>query len=88
MAETPIERSSDRTRFEGIDIRAKVRESQRFWNSPEGKKRAAELEKRKLESIRRNRGKTKFPALAKRGGTKPAIGPLAEVADMKARLGI
>lgn len=83
MAET-IERSSDRYRFWNVDIRAKVRESKKFWASPAGKKRRAELDR---EARNRKRIPPKYPELARRSGTKPAIAPLEEVKDWAARLG-
>ena len=75
-----IERSTDSGKLTTTDIRAKVRESRAFWDSPAGK-----AEQRRLDAARekRNRG-VKFPELA-RAGTRPAIN---EVADWNARLGL
>lgn len=38
-----IERSNQRGKFTEGDLRARVRESREYWNSPTGQRRAAEL---------------------------------------------
>ena len=75
------ERSNDANKFTATELRAKVRESREFWASPAGK-----AEQRRLDAAREKRGRgVKFPELAQRAGTRPAIN---EVADWNARLGL
>lgn len=77
-----IERSNSPGRFSDAEITAKVKENRAYWSSPAGIKRKAQLE---VEKRSRKPSPTRFPQLAKRAKLTPE---LAEVQDMKARLGI
>lgn len=80
-----IEIATSKERFSESEVRALVRESKAFWSSPAGKRRKAQLDR---ESRSRKPAPTKFPELAKRTGTRPALSPAqAEVQNWKARFG-
>ena len=74
-----IERGNQPGKFSEIELRAKVRESQAFYATPEGRKAKLEAEKRKLNATAKAGTSS---SLAKRSAS------LAEVADAKARFGI
>lgn len=71
-----IERSNSPGRFTGADLEAKVRESRAYWNSPEGKRMQAQLDR---ESRNRKRVPSRFPDLAGQRGTRPALSPADDV---------
>jgi|GEM_PF-5697017 len=64
-----IEYSNQGGKFTAAELRSKVAASSLFWNSPEGKRKAAQLE---VERRNRKPATTRFPELAKQG-TKPIM---------------
>lgn len=69
-----IERANQRGKFSENEIRAKVRESKQFWDSPAGRRAKAEAESR---AARNKKIPAKFPGLAKRASqSKTGSDPL------------
>ncbi len=79
-----IERSNSPRPHTVAELRSKVRESQTFWQSPAGI-----AEKRNLAAAARSHPKSdKFPEIAKRSGTRPAIGGTHAVKNAIRRLNL
>jgi hypothetical protein len=77
-----IEYSNQGGKFTAAEIRSNVAKSKAFWNSPEGKRKSAQLE---VERRTRKPSRTKFPDLAKQG-TRPAMSTSAARARLLDRL--
>jgi len=64
-----IEYSNQGGKFSPSELRSKVAESKAYWQSPEGKRKAAQLD---VERRNRKPAPTRFPKLAKQG-TQPIM---------------